>query len=154
MAPNQPTSAAGANATAQARAALDEFRRRAASRAGFFGHPGITLGPFPSFGGPFGPGAPPFPFPGQPMMPGDPAQPGGVGTSLFQSLGTMLRLSVDLLNSGLQGFVGATGSHSGGCSCGCNCGCCEESCCAAFAAPQGCDCGCGCGCNPSVRNCP
>jgi hypothetical protein len=147
MTPNQPNPSPGASATAQAKAALDEFRRRAASRAGVFGHPGISLGP--SFAGPFGPGAPPFPFPGQPGMSGDPSQISGVGTSLFQSLGTMLRLSVDLLNSGLQGFMSAAGSHSGG-GCGCNCGC--QSCCEQFAAPQGC--GCGCGCNPSVNNCP
>jgi len=156
MATNQPNPTSGENATAQAKAALEEFRRRAASRPGGFGRPGITLGPFPSSGGTFGPGVPPFPFPGQPSAPGDPVQTTVVGTSVFHSLGTLLRLSVDLLNSGLEGFLAGAGSRSaGGGSCGCGCGCgCEESCCGAYAAPQGCGCGCGCGCNPSVRNCP
>jgi hypothetical protein len=160
MASNPSNPSPGADATARAKAAMDEFRRRAAARAGFFGHPGITIGP--SFGGPFGPGTPPFPFPGQPA---DSAQPTAVdaGTSLFQSLGTMLRLGVDLLNSGLQGFMNSAGPRSGGCSCGGSCGC-EQSCCAQFAAPGcgcgggcscggNCGCGCGGGCNPSVRNC-
>jgi hypothetical protein len=151
MGTHQPNPTNGESATAQAKAALDEFRRRAASRAGVFGHPGITLGPVPSFSSPFGHGAPPFLFPGQPAMGADPAQATAVGTSVFQSLGTLLRLSVDVLNSGLQGFLAGAGNRSSGGSCGCGCGC-EESCCAAYAAPQGC--GCGCGCNPSVRNCP
>jgi hypothetical protein len=150
MAPNQSNSSPGANATAQAKAKLDEFRRRAASRSTSFGHPGITLGP--SFTGPFGPGTPPFAFPGQPTSPVDSAPPSNAGPSVFQSLGTMLRLSIDLFNSGLQGFMASAGSHSSGGGCGCNCGC-EESCCDQYAA-QGCGCGCGCGCNPSVRNCP
>ena len=150
MGSNQPNPSPGANATAQAKAALEEFRRRAAGRSGVFGHPGITLGP--PAGGPFGPGAPPFPFPGQPMMPPDPAPAAATGASLFQSLGTMLRLSVDMVNSGLQGFIAAAGSRTGGHSGGCDC-CHEESCCCQPPAPQGCGCGCGCGCNPSVHNC-
>jgi len=156
MATNQPNPDAGAKATAQAKAALDEFRRRAASREGsVFGHPGITLGP------PFGPGAPPFPFPRQPGMPGTsgPGQLQPAANSLVQSLGTMLRLGVDVLNSGLQGFLNASGARFGGEHGGHGhggCGC--ESCCEQFAPPHGggcgCGCGCGCDCMPGVHNCP
>jgi hypothetical protein len=154
MATNQPNPDAGAKATAQAKAALDEFRRRAAAREGsVFGHPGITLGP--PFGAQFGPGASPFPFPGQPGLQGTPGlgQVQPAANALFESLATMVRLGVDVLNSGLQGFLGASGArfggeHSGDGHCGCGC----ESCCDQFAPPHGG--GCGCGCMPGVHNCP
>lgn len=150
MTPEPSTPTPGAEATARARA-LDEFRRRTAeSRGGVWGHPGITLGPIPAFGNPFGPGGEPPHFPKPPSAPAEAVAAGG---SLFQSLGTMLRLSVDVVNCGLQGFLAAAGSQKGGCSCGCNSGGWEESCCGEYAAPSR-GCGCGCGCNPSVNNCP
>ena len=151
---DNPNPTPGEKATAQAKAALDEFRRRAASRASVFGHPGITLGP--GFGGPFGPEAPPFNFPGMPSMASGGPPPATAGPSLIDSLGTLMRLSVDLLNSGLQGFVGATGARAGthGGSHGCGCGCECESCCDHFASHDcGCGSGCGCGCMPGVHNC-
>jgi hypothetical protein len=147
----------------RARAALDEYRRRmAVSHGDTWGQPGITFGPMP-FAPPYGMGAPPWPFPPPPgMMPPPAAAPPAPDPHaakdpepcLWQSLGTMIRLSVDLINSGLQGLAGAIHPQETDCGCGCGCGggepeCEEEPCC---------DC-CGyysssCGCRPSVRNCP
>jgi hypothetical protein len=145
-----------------AAAALDEYRRRMSlSRGDTWGHPGITFGPMAS-APPYGMGAPPWPFPAPPpgMMPpfsGAPhtPDPGPCEESepcLWRSLGTMIRLSVDLINSGLQGLAGAIRPHETDCGCGCDCGCGGE------REEPGCDC-CGyysspCGCRPSVRNCP
>ena len=145
----------------RARAALDEYRRRmAVSHGDTWGQPGITFGPLP-FAPPYGIGAPPWPFPPPPgMMPppsGAPQAPdGGREDSeqcLWRSLGTMIRLSVDLINSGLQGLAGAIHPQETDCGCGCGCGCgereCEEpccDCCGYYSSP--------CGCRPSVRNCP
>ena len=146
----------------RARATLDEYRRRmAVSHGDTWGQPGITFGPMP-FAPPYGMGAPPWPFPPPPgAMPapsGAPQAPdaGGCEASepcLWQSLGTMIRLSVDLINSGLQGLAGAIHPHETDCGCGCDCGGgereCEEpscDCCGYYSSP--------CGCRPSVRNCP
>ena len=146
----------------RARAALDEYRRRmAVSHGDTWGHPGVTFGPMP-FAPPYGMGAPPWPFPPPPgMMPppaGAPHAPeprGGEDSEpcLLRSLGTMIRLSVDLINAGLQGLAGAIHPHETDCGCGCDCGCGDRE-----DAEPGCDC-CGyysspCGCRPSVRNCP
>jgi hypothetical protein len=146
-------------APSPARAALDEYRRRMAlSHGDTWGHPGITFGPLP-FAPPYEMGAPPWPFPPPPgMMPplsGAPHAPGPRGREesepcLWRSLGTMIRLSIDLVNSGLQGLAGAVHPHETDCGCGCGCG--------DRDAEPGCDC-CGyyaspCGCRPSVRNCP
>lgn len=148
-----------------AAAALDAHRRRMAlSHGDTWGHPGITFGPMP-FAPPYEMGAPPWPFPPPPpgMMspfPGapnapDPAHREAAEPCLWRSLGTMIRLSVDLINTGLQGLAGAIHPHEADCDCGreceCGCGCGERE-------EQGCDC-CGyysssCGCRPSVRNCP
>ena len=143
-----------------AAAALDEYRRRMSlSRGDTWGHPGITFGPMPSAPA-YGMGAPPWPFPPPPgMMPPLPGashapDPGGSEDSepcLWRSLGTMIRLSVDLINSGLQGLAGAIHPHENDGGCGCGCDDRED-------AEPGCDC-CGyysspCGCHPSVRNCP
>jgi hypothetical protein len=143
-----------------ARAALDEYRRRmAVSHGDTWGQPGITFGPLP-FAPPYGMGAPPWPFPPPPGMTpppcGAPQAPdaGGredSGPCLWQSLGTMIRLSVDLINSGLEGLAGVMRPHGTDCGCGCGCGdrecsepCCD--CCGYYSSP--------CGCHPSVRNCP
>ena len=146
-------------APSPARAALDEYRRRMAlSHGDTWGHPGITFGPLP-FAPPYEMGAPPWPFPPPPgMMPplsGAPHAPGPRGREesepcLWRSLGTMIRLSIDLVNSGLQGLAGAVHPHETDCGCGCGCG--------DRDAEPGCDC-CGyyaspCGCRPSVSNCP
>jgi hypothetical protein len=144
----------------RARAALDGYRRRMAlSHGGAWGHPGITFGP-PPFAPPYGMGPPPWPFPPPPgMMPplsGAPRAPDPRGREgpepcLWRSLGTMIRLSVDLINTGLQGLAGAIHPHETDCGCGCGCGdrecaepCCD--CCGYYSSP--------CGCRPSVRNCP
>jgi hypothetical protein len=61
----------------------------------------------------------------------------------------MIRLSIDLVNSGLQGLAGAIRPHETDCDCGCGCGEREEpgcDCCGYYSSP--------CGCYPSVRNCP
>jgi hypothetical protein len=147
----------------RARAALDEYRRRmAVSHGDTWGQPGITFGPLP-FAPPYGMGAPPWPFPPPPgMMPPPAAAPPAPDPHaakdpepcLWQSLGTMIRLSVDLINSGLQGLAGAIHPQETDCGCGCGCGggepeceeepCCD--CCGYYSSP--------CGCRPSVRNCP
>jgi hypothetical protein len=144
----------------RARAALDEYRRRmAVSHGDTWGQPGISFGPLP-FAPPYPMGAPPWPFPAPPGAmppPSGPPQapePGGCEASepcLWQSLGTMLRLSVDLINSGLQGLAGAIHPREAECDCDCGCGDreCEEpgcDCCGDYSSP--------CGCRPSVRNCP
>ena len=150
-----------------AAAALDEYRRRMSlSHGDTWGHPGIAFGPMP-FTPPYGMGAPPWAFPPPPgMMPppfsgaSQPPEPRGGEESepcLWRSLGTMLRLSIDLVNSGLQGLAGAIRPHEtdcgcdcgGGCGGGCGCGRREEpgcDCCGCYSSP--------CGCRPSVRNCP
>jgi hypothetical protein len=158
-APTAPAAPA-AQAPSRARAALDEYRRRmAVSHGDTWGHPGMTFGPMP-FAPPYGMGAPPWPFPPPPgMMPpptGAPHVPDTGGSEdsepcLWRSLGTMIRLSVDLINTGLQGLAGAIHPHETDCGCGCGCGDLEDE-------EPGCDC-CGyysspCGCRPSVRNCP
>ena len=141
-------------APSPARAALDEYRRRMAlSHGDTWGHPGITFGPLP-FAPSYEMGAPPWPFPPPPLS-GAPHAPGPRGREesepcLWRSLGTMIRLSIDLVNSGLQGLAGAVHPHETDCGCGCGCG--------DRDAEPGCDC-CGyyaspCGCQPSVRNCP
>ena len=147
----------------RATAALDEHRRRMAlSHGDTWGHPGIAFGPQP-FAPPYEMGAPPWPFPPPPgMMPpvsGAPHAPerGGAEDTepcLWRSLGTMIRLSIDLVNSGLQGLAGAIRPHENDCGCGGGCGCGDDREC----GEPGCDC-CGyysspCGCRPSVRNCP
>jgi hypothetical protein len=145
-----------------AAAALDEYRRRMSlSHGDTWGHPGITFGPMPS-APPYGMGAPPWPFPPPPgMMPpfpgahhaSDPEGREDPEPCLFRSLGTMIRLSIDLVNAGLQGLAGAIRPHEGDCGCGggCDCGCGEREdpccdCCGYYSSP--------CGCRPSVRNCP
>jgi hypothetical protein len=163
---SMPTSAL--DAAAQAKAAFEQFRQQQGSPATqSWGQPGFSFGPLP-----FGAPSSPFPFPPVPgMMPFPPgpsplpqAPFAGVGTSLFQSLGTMLRLGIDLVNSGLQGLaaagetVGGPQGRSMGCGCGGEhpagggCGCRQEfeyqSCCGCYYARPG-----GC-CMPSVRNCP
>src|ERR1019366_3874826 len=105
-APTAPAAPA-AQAPSRAAAALDEYRRRMSlSRGDTWGHPGITFGPMPSAPA-YGMGAPPWPFPPPPGMmpplPGAPhaPDPGGSEDSepcLWRSLGTMIRLSVDLIN--------------------------------------------------------
>jgi len=158
--------AAGMDAAAQARAAFENFRQQHSfPRGETWGQPGFSYGPQPPMGGQVGP----FPLPPAPGMEHPPApgpsaqtQPPGQGQpepSLLRSVGTMLRLGVDLINSGLQGLaaVGEPGGgqhgyagygeeHSG---CGCEghgdfepqgCGGCY------YATPRGC-------CMPSVRNC-
>ena len=133
------SSGAGASATAQAQAAFEEYRRRmAASRPRMWSPPGFGLG---QTAPPFGPG--PLPFGPSPFQTGP-----QVGSSLGQSLATMIRLSLDLVNAGLQELARSF-SGSGGFSreyqdCGCDC--CD--CCGSYSGS------CGCGCNPSVRNCP
>jgi hypothetical protein len=65
----------------------------------------------------------------------------------------MIRLSIDLVNAGLQGLAGAIRPRESDCGCGggCDCGCGEREdlccdCCGYYSSP--------CGCRPSVRNCP
>lgn len=146
-------------APSRAAAALDEHRRRMAlSHGDTWGHPGITFGPMP-FAPPYEMGAPPWPFPPPPgMMPPFPGAPHAPEAAhreeaepcLWQSLGTMIRLSVDLINSGLEGLAGAIRPHETDCGCGCGCG----------GEREEPDCDCrgyysdACGCRPSVRNCP
>jgi hypothetical protein len=107
---------------------------------------------------------PPLPGPppaaGGPVGWGTPTGPASVDTqSVTQSLGTTIRLGVDVLNAALSssltmlgGGVGAAWrAESCGCGGGCDCcGSCECDCCDVF------DCGCGCGygsCEPSVGTC-
>jgi hypothetical protein len=142
----------------RAKVPLDEYRRRMAlSHGDAWGHPGITFGPLP-FAPPYEMGAPPWPFPPPPgMMPpfsGAPHVPDARGREasepcLWQSLGTMIRLSVDLINSGLQGLASAIRPHETDCGCGCGDRECAEpccDCCGYYSSP--------CGCRPSVSNCP
>jgi hypothetical protein len=148
-------------AAAKAKAAFEEWRR-----AFFMTQPipGAPSGVPPMMGWPYpgafgtgasgGPATPPAgmlpPFFG-PQPPLAPPQLASAEPSLFDSIGKFLRLSIGLVNSGLEGIAGlvAEGGH-GGCGCGCSreepeCGCGGCDC------RLSCDCGCGC---PSVHNCP
>ena len=89
------------------------------------------------------------------MHPGVPQQ-----SSLTESLGSTIRLGVDLINAALaggarvlNGMAGGTygyehsGHHGGGCGCGdCGCDCCADDCCGTDC------CGCTC-CQPGVGSC-
>jgi len=100
---------------------------------------------------------PPLPGPPPPAGWGTPTGPASVDTqSVTQSLGTTIRLGVDVLNAALSssltmlgGGIGAWREGSCGCGGDCDgCGPCECDCCDVL------DCGCGCGsCEPSVGTC-
>jgi hypothetical protein len=107
---------------------------------------------------------PPLPGPppaaGGPVGWGTPTGPASVDTqSVTQSLGTTIRLGVDVLNAALSSSLtmlgGGVGAARRGESCRCGGGCdrcgpCECDCCDVFE----CGCGCGCGsCEPSVGTC-
>lgn len=158
------TTAAGPN---KAQAEFDKYAQRrraqaaetgadAPAAAGFFPGEGLT------WAVPLGVGmAPAFPSgPASGQGPGSGPGGGGPGDSaggLTESIGTTVRLGVDLLNAALAGsvkilggFSGAYG-HGGHKGCGCGSGyvcesCCEPSCCEP-------DC-CGCeSCHPGVGSC-
>ena len=109
---------------------------------------GLTWAAAPGVGMPVYVGGPP---PGPDSGGGSAAAAGG----LTESIGTTLRIGVDLLNAALfnsakilGGFTGSYGydrHDDRGCGCGCE-SCCEPSCCQP-------DC-CGCdSCNPGVGSC-
>lgn len=157
------TTAAGPN---KAQAEFDKYAQRrreqaaepgagAPAAAGFFPAEGLT------WAVPLGVGMAPA-FPSAPA-----AGPGGPGSGaaglgdtvggLTESIGTTVRLGVDLLNAALSGGVkilgGFTGAYGHGHHDGCGCGsghvcesCCEPSCC----EPDCCACEC---CHPGVGSC-
>jgi hypothetical protein len=139
-----PSAQAGVQAGQRAKQAFEDWRQRMAAPS-----------PFPPAGPPFGGfGMPPsFGFPpGVGVAP--PATPSQTATSgsLFNSLSTMLRLAVDLINANLQGMLASSAPQGGGYGqgggCGSGCGCGPEcvDCCQHFGASCG-------GCHPSVNNC-
>ena len=162
--PAAPATTAGADAAAKAKAAFEEWRRAFFMTQPIAGAPPTMGWPY---SGAFGtgasgaPGAPPAgmlpPFFG-PQPPLAPPQAGSGAPSLFDSIGTLLRLSIGLVNSGLEGIAGLAAERGhGGCGCGCSreepeCGCggCD---CGGCDCRSSCDCGSGC-CCPSVHNCP
>lgn len=96
----EPETAAGAAAGhTAAKAAFDEYRER---MWGAHGPP--PFGPFPPPGISVWPYAPPPPAGDWPPPPAAPARrAAGSGASLLAGLGAMIRLGVDLINTGLQG---------------------------------------------------
>jgi hypothetical protein len=171
----------GTSSLDQAKAKMNEFRQRTAGSGSVWGHPGVGIGPDPpsepqgaGLGAgpampppwafppppPFGWGAPQGPpgmagppFPGGPSMAPRPGMPAG---SLAEGLGTMIRLGLEALNSGLQALVGQAGAFPPPDA---GCGCHESAPHGGMPGghPHGCSC-ClysqrGCCCNPGVSNC-
>jgi hypothetical protein len=125
------SSAGEASSLDQAKARMQEFRQRMGGPGGVWGHPGFGIGPGAPGEAP-GPGPrmpPPWGFAPPPPPPGwgvppvpDPsaAPPQGMPVgSLAQGLGTLIRLGIEALNSGLQALVGQPGAYApqgpGGC---------------------------------------
>jgi len=160
----------------KAKIAFGEYKKRMESSGTTKGM-GAGFNPAQSFDPSYYGGAPPWPYPPPsaampiPPYPQDPRQGmtdqfRGSGKSLFESIGNMLAIGVDLLSAGMQGsrqilegFIGVGYGlerspgpghhhyHAEDCCCemcyphyDC-CDCCYESCC---------DCEC---CNPGVHNC-
>lgn len=100
-----------------AQAAFEEYRQRMASHMGTGAPREFPFGLHPMGGWP-GPGMPPpWPFPAPPPPP--PGPPRSVtAPPLVESLGTMLRLAVSLINSGLESMAGSYGAPAHGGPCG------------------------------------
>lgn len=120
--PKETAKKAPAAEKTKAKAAYDEFRRRAEG-FGKTGRPGADLRARQPFGPPHPHGVPQWGYPPPPPMPqwagADPyrgAMPPGPGpgtrTSLIESLGTMIRLGVEALNAGLSGGTRLMGGFS------------------------------------------
>lgn len=133
----------------KAQAEFDKYARRreaqAAGASGAFPDDGLT------WAAPLGVGMVQL---GGPQVGGAVRDAERAAGGLAESLGTTVRLGVDLLNAALVsgvkilgGFTGAREAHHEcGCGCGCEPNCCEPDCC-------GCDC-CGCDCcRPGVGSC-
>lgn len=155
----------------RARAAFDRYRAARGmpsgphfARAGG-GHPSVSPYPhgMPGWTFPSASGMMPQP----PIMPGQTHIPAGTGSSLFASIGNLISLSVNALNTGLagglqivEGFSGH-GGHGASCcdshhqSCGCSCGYHGSGCGGGHHGGYTDCCGscCDCCCNPSVNNC-
>lgn len=168
MASEPSTPAPGPN---KAQAEFERYTQRRRAKASGEGAPNAAApGPLPSenltWAVPLGVGmAPAFPG-GLGSGAGGPERRGAGGLydsggALTASIGTTVRLGVDLLNAMLSNGVKILGGFSdaygygahGHCGCGCGCGsgytcdsCCEPSCC----EPDCCGCEC---CHPGVGSC-
>jgi hypothetical protein len=98
-----------AHENTEAQEKMNEFRQRMAGFASPWGHPGFGIRP---------PMPPPWGAPA-PSPAGPPGPPSPPAPSLAEGLGTMIRLGLEALNSGLQALVGQPGPfappHMGGC---------------------------------------
>lgn len=143
----------------KAKAAFVEHKKRLEqTNAGAAGIPGKE----PPFQGRREPVAPPYqgipwPYPGPPPV--TPFAPVPQG-SLTSSIGTMLRLGVDAINAGLNGWLRIMEGMQGdgyvdryACSCRNQCNC--DPCHGQPHYTEGCwqSCGCSCCCNPGVYGC-
>jgi hypothetical protein len=131
----------------KAQAEFDKYaRRRDAQAAGFGPFPGDGL----SWNVPLGVGMAPADLDG-PRLGGAVRDIEKAAGGVAESLGTTVRLGVDLLNaalfSGVKILGGFTGAYGGQYEHGCGCeSCCEPECC----EPDCCGCGC---CRPGVGSC-